>query len=427
MLEPGEDDEIQTKDPMEFIQITFINQLNDLATQFDTEGINEIKGIELLLKDDANLSEEDLLRKSEVERIYQEKLERLNPQVKSAMDDLLEGVIVATVLNPNNDPLKKIGSIRDVDTSDLPDFDEAEEEEMELAEQAEKNKSSDFGETELNSLEMEKLEMQPLDADETKLVEQMEDAENIYEYFVETEEAEDPPSIETFYPELEDEHRRFHLGLPHRHTMPLASILKNAWIMDEKIVTNITAQGRVRTVSTLLIIGSGEGLASIGFGKGVDGSIATLKAARDALKNLRPFNRYEGRTIPYKIEYEWRCSKIVLTPRPEGYGLTGNKPLRSFAEAIGYQDMSIKTYGSRNIYNLLICMWKALSGIMDPKEHARARGKIFIDGNERTRTVIPDITVGQHNFKEMVERLRKNPDRWVNNDVFTKNKKNQKI
>jgi len=254
--------------------------------------------------------------------------------------------------------------------------------------------------------------------------------EESFEYVVDQEETSQS-GPDSLYEELTTEEQRFYLGLPHRHQMPIGTILKNAWILQEKIITNITAQGRVNQYSTLLLIGSGNGVAAVGFGKGETPAQATLKATRDALKTMRPFYRYEARTIPFKIEHEWRCTKVILTPKPEGYGITGNKVLRSFLEAVGYHDMSIKTFGTRNIYNLIICMWKALANpMLDPKLIAEGKGMIFVDVQQKHQEaylVRNYESVGYHNFKDIVERIKNNPDRFINNFDNRKFQKPNKI
>lgn len=144
----------------------------------------------------------------------------------------------------------------------------------------------------------------------------------------------------------------------------------------------ITPAGRVYSYSTTLIVGNGNGVGSIGYGKGDSVPTAAEKAYRDAIKRLVPVYRYKDITIPYSMVIDYHGTRVHLAVTTEGGGNKGMMPLLTVADAFGIYGITMKVHRSRNKKNIVRAFVKAVSETTPPEYTARRLGKKLLDINK---------------------------------------------
>jgi len=115
-----------------------------------------------------------------------------------------------------------------------------------------------------------------------------------------------------------------------------------------KRVVQQTGKGKIPSMYALVVVGNGRGLVGYGQGKGDGAMKAVDKAYNDALKRMDTVDLFENRTIWTNIDIKLGATRIVMRPRPVGFGLAVNPYLHQVCKAAGIKDLSAKVYGSRN-------------------------------------------------------------------------------
>ncbi|KAF8324735.1 hypothetical protein F5887DRAFT_1022857 [Amanita rubescens] len=92
-------------------------------------------------------------------------------------------------------------------------------------------------------------------------------------------------------------------------------------------VTQQTGKGKIHRVQYLVVVGNGDGLA---------------------IRSMDTVTRFEKRTIPTDMETKFGSTRIIMRPRPVGFGLRCNPNLHQVLKAAGIKDISAKVWGSRN-------------------------------------------------------------------------------
>ncbi|KAG0146418.1 hypothetical protein CROQUDRAFT_44416 [Cronartium quercuum f. sp. fusiforme G11] len=130
-----------------------------------------------------------------------------------------------------------------------------------------------------------------------------------------------------------------------------------------KRVVNQTGKGKIPSMYTLVVVGNGKGLVGYGEGKSETISAASIKAFRNAIRNLSPVNLFEGRTIHTELRSKFHATEIVMRPRPAGFGLRVNPYLHQVAKAAGISDLSAKVTRSNNPMNVVkLCLMMLQTG-----------------------------------------------------------------
>lgn len=109
-----------------------------------------------------------------------------------------------------------------------------------------------------------------------------------------------------------------------------------------------TEKGKIPRMEIFTLMGDGNGLVGLGMGKHDDASMASTLAERKALKNLDYVERFENRTIWTEMETKFGATRIIMRPRPLGFGLRCAPILHQVLKAAGIKDISAKIHGSRN-------------------------------------------------------------------------------
>ncbi|KAI0642752.1 hypothetical protein C8Q79DRAFT_983978 [Trametes meyenii] len=114
-----------------------------------------------------------------------------------------------------------------------------------------------------------------------------------------------------------------------------------------------TGKGKIERYSVLIVVGNGKGLLGLGEGKGLDYMSAVSKAFPQAVRNMDYIERFEDRTIWTEMETKFGATRIILRPRPVGFGLATNPIIHEVFKVAGIKDASAKVWGSRNPYHVM--------------------------------------------------------------------------
>ncbi|KAH9074172.1 hypothetical protein EDB83DRAFT_2656763 [Lactarius deliciosus] len=91
-----------------------------------------------------------------------------------------------------------------------------------------------------------------------------------------------------------------------------------------------------------------------------DPSRATGRAFAMAVRNMDFVDRFEGRTIWTEMSSKLGATRIILRPRPVGFGLHCNPNVHQVLKAAGIKDISAKVWGSRNPLNVIKLLFRML-------------------------------------------------------------------
>ena len=97
------------------------------------------------------------------------------------------------------------------------------------------------------------------------------------------------------------------------------------------------------------------GFGILGYGEGKDDEVARAidKAFLQAVRTMDYVDRYEDRTIWTDMESKLGATRVILRPRPVGFGLHCNPNIHQVLKAAGIKDISAKVWGSRNQYQVM--------------------------------------------------------------------------
>ncbi|KAL4402080.1 28S ribosomal protein S5, mitochondrial [Malassezia pachydermatis] len=133
-----------------------------------------------------------------------------------------------------------------------------------------------------------------------------------------------------------------------------------------KRVVNMTGKGRVASWYALVIAGNGHGLVGYGEGKDENAGRANKKAFHAAVKNMDLVAVHRSKsgsnTVETTVEGRWGATRVVIRPRPAGFGLRVPNVLHPIARAAGFTDLNAAVYGSSNAMNVVKAALQVLWG-----------------------------------------------------------------
>ncbi|XP_044744933.1 28S ribosomal protein S5, mitochondrial [Coccinella septempunctata] len=146
-------------------------------------------------------------------------------------------------------------------------------------------------------------------------------------------------------------------------------------VLELKTIFNMTGNlGRKRRVSVLSVTGNKKGLAGFSIGKGLEPRTAMRKSKNRAGQKLMNIKIFNNHTVNHDFFTQFGATKIIVTPKPEGYGLRCHRAIKTICEVIGIKDLYAKVEGSTNVNHITKAFFLGLIKQKSFKEIAEEKG-----------------------------------------------------
>ena len=138
-------------------------------------------------------------------------------------------------------------------------------------------------------------------------------------------------------------------------------------------VSKVVKGGRRFSFTALVVVGDGDGMVGVGYGKAKEVPAAIAKGVEEAKKQFFKVPRIQG-TIPHPVQGEAAAGVVMLRPASPGTGVIAGGPVRAVLECAGIHDVLSKSLGSDNAINIVHATVEALRGLERPEAVAARRG-----------------------------------------------------
>ena len=143
-------------------------------------------------------------------------------------------------------------------------------------------------------------------------------------------------------------------------------------------VSKVVKGGRRFAFTALVVVGDGNGLVGIGYGKSKEVPQAISKAVEEAKKSFFKVPRIQG-TIPHPVQGEKAAGVVLLRPAAPGTGVIAGGPVRAVLDCAGITDVLTKSLGSNNAINMVHATVAALKQLESPTTIASRRNRPLED------------------------------------------------
>jgi small subunit ribosomal protein S5 len=138
-------------------------------------------------------------------------------------------------------------------------------------------------------------------------------------------------------------------------------------------VSKVVKGGRRFSFTALVIVGDGNGMVGVGYGKAKEVPAAIAKGVEEARKNFFRVPLIGG-TITHPVQGERAAGVVMLRPASPGTGVIAGGACRAVLECAGVHDILAKSLGSDNAINVVHATVAALKLLQRPEEVAARRG-----------------------------------------------------
>ncbi|WP_427015294.1 30S ribosomal protein S5 [Pseudarthrobacter sp. P1] len=138
-------------------------------------------------------------------------------------------------------------------------------------------------------------------------------------------------------------------------------------------VAKVVKGGRRFSFTALVVVGDGNGMVGVGYGKAKEVPAAIAKGVEEAKKSFFKVPLV-GTTVPHRVQGEAAAGVVMLRPASAGTGVIAGGPVRAVLECVGVHDVLSKSLGSSNAINIVHATVDALKRLEDPNAVAARRG-----------------------------------------------------
>ena len=138
-------------------------------------------------------------------------------------------------------------------------------------------------------------------------------------------------------------------------------------------VSKVVKGGRRFSFTALVVVGDGQGMVGVGYGKAKEVPAAIQKGVEEARKNFFRVPLIGG-TVTHPVQGEAAAGVVMLRPASPGTGVIAGGAARAVLECAGVHDILAKSLGSDNAINVVHATVAALKMIQRPEEVAARRG-----------------------------------------------------
>ncbi len=139
-------------------------------------------------------------------------------------------------------------------------------------------------------------------------------------------------------------------------------------------VSKTVKGGKNFSFTALVAVGDGNGQVGTGLGKAREISECIRKGTEAARKNMIQIQRFENRTVPYRLIGRYGAGRVLLKPASSGTGVIAGGPVRAVLEAAGISDILTKSLGSNNPHNMVRATMAGLRQMQTAEQVAKRRG-----------------------------------------------------
>lgn len=154
-------------------------------------------------------------------------------------------------------------------------------------------------------------------------------------------------------------------------------------------VTKVTKGGKNLAFRAFVIVGDQNGTVGLATSKSKEVPVAIKRSIEKAKKNLKNINIVDG-TIPHYIIGEFKASKVILRPAPEGTGVIAGGSIRILLESVGLRNVVAKSLGSNNSLNMAKAALNGLLKLKDRQVEENRRGVRIILGKRENHETSSD-------------------------------------